>query len=214
MSPAKHAEISQRRHGGRLADYLPIHSFLDATKELCSDNRHRILHTLWGIRRVVVPIFGNLITNADGKVVNVKDLCEKDHVLPDYHNRFIPTLSDFCAAIDEAKLPADYRSTINHLHGQYDGLPVVSELLLSPLHATGQMKSLVVTHNSWFLGQVLPRLYPGAPSGLRECPLAPGHLFGAMSFQPWMDNGASWPPSTAGLRGPTNPLQSPILIKK
>lgn len=214
MSPAKHAEISQRRHGGQLDDYLPIHSFLDATKELCSDNRHRILHTLWGIRRVVVPVFGNLITNSEGKAINVKDLCEKDHVLPDYHNRFIPTLGDFCAAIDEAKLPADYRSTIDQLHVQYTDFPDISELLLSPLYATGQMKSLLVTHNSWFLGQLLPRLYPDAPGGLRECPLSPAHLFGAMSFRPWMDNGAGWPPSTAGLRPASTTLQSPISTNK
>ncbi|MEL7162265.1 MAG: hypothetical protein AAFN92_16025, partial [Bacteroidota bacterium] len=155
--------------------------------------------TLWGIRRVVIPIFGHRITNAAGKVVNVKDLCEKDHVLPDYHNRFLPTLGDFCAAIDETKLPQDYRLIIDRLHASYADQPEISALLLSPLHATGQLKSLLITHNSWFLGQLLPRLFPGFSPGLLECSLSPNHLFGAMSFEPWMDNGAGYPPSVAGL---------------
>lgn len=199
MNAVKHAEISVARHGGAIDDYFPIHSFMDVTKELCSDNRHRILHTLWGIRRVVMPIFGHSIVNAEGKRVNLKDLCEKDHVLADYHNRFIPTLGDFCAAVDESKLLASYRQTIDNLHGAYAGNAALSELLLSPLSVTGQFKSLLVTHNSWFLGQIVPRLFPDAPFALRECPLSPADLFAAMSFEPWMDNGAGWPPSAAGL---------------
>ena len=82
MNPATHARISVRQRGGKLKDYYAIHSFLDSTKELRSDHRHRILHTLWGVRRVVIPIFGHTITNADGREVNVKDLCERDRNSP------------------------------------------------------------------------------------------------------------------------------------
>lgn len=200
MNAVKHAEISVARHGGTIDDYFSVHSFMDMTKELCSDNRHRILHTLWGIRRVVMPIFGHSIVNADGKRVNLKDLCEKDHVLADYHNRFIPTLGDFCAAIDETKLPANYRHSINDLHADYATDSALSELLLSPLAATGQLKSLLITHNSWFLSAIVPRIFPGTPTRLRACPLSTDHLFSAMSFEMWMDNGAASPPSTTGLQ--------------
>lgn len=57
MNAYKHAEISVRKRGGIIEDYYAIHDFMDCTKELCSDNQHRILHTLWGVRQVVVTIF-------------------------------------------------------------------------------------------------------------------------------------------------------------
>jgi hypothetical protein len=172
---------------------------MDVTKELCSDNRHRILHTLWGIRRIVMPIFGHSIVNSDGKRINLKDLCEKDHVLPDYHNRFIPTLGDFCEVMDDDLLPVEYGKTIDDLHGQYAKHPALSELLLSPLAATGQLKSLLITHNSWFLTQIVPRIFLEMPPVLQACPLSTTDLFSCMRFELWMDNGAGWPPSTAGL---------------
>lgn len=61
MNPATHSRISVAKRKGKFEDYYPIHFFMDATKELCSDNRHRILHNLWGIRRVIIPIFGHNI---------------------------------------------------------------------------------------------------------------------------------------------------------
>ncbi|MEM9931851.1 MAG: hypothetical protein AAF840_18815, partial [Bacteroidota bacterium] len=183
------------------------HSFMDVTKELCSDNRHRILHTLWGIRRIILPLFGHTLINADGKKINVKDLCEKDHILPDFQNRFIPTLGDFCAAMEDDLLPANYGATIDQLHAQYAHQPELSELLLSPLAATGQLKSLLITHNSWFLNELVPKLFPGMPQGLRECPLAATDLFASMRFELWMDNGAGWPPSTRGLRAKEAPIR-------
>jgi len=199
MNAVKHAEISVFHHGGEVADYFPVHFFIDSTKELCSDNRHRILHTLWGVRRVVMPLFGHSLTNSDGKAVNVKDLCEKDHILPDYRNRFIPTLGDFCAAIDEERLPANYKTKINDLHALYTSDRQVSELLLSPLALTGQFKSLLITHNSWFISEILPKILPAVPVRLQSFSIAPGDLFSAMRFEPWMDNGAGLPPSAAVL---------------
>ena len=99
MNSVMHSRISQQRWGGEMDDYLPIHDFIDSTKSLCSDGRHRILHTLWGVNHVIVPIFGHTLINSDGKAINVKDLCEKDHLLVDYNKRFIPTLSDFTDVI-------------------------------------------------------------------------------------------------------------------
>jgi len=100
MNAVKHAEISVKRWGGTISDYYPIHYFMDSTKELCSDNRHQ----------VIIPIFGHTLTNSDQKKINVKDLCERDHILPDYRNRFIPTLGDFVRSMDETLLPPDYLS--------------------------------------------------------------------------------------------------------
>ena len=172
---------------------------MDSTKNICSDNRHRILHNLWGINRVVVPIFGPVIINADGKKVNVKDLCEQDHVLPDYRNKFIPTISDFVEAVDMNLLDRqDWKNQIEVFHQKYVTQPEVEELLLSPLAVTGRMVSLLLTHNSWFLNDLLPKIFK-TEIILDEIDLAPSLLFNHMNFELWMDNGADFPPSSQKL---------------
>ncbi len=42
----------------------------------------------------MIPIFGHVITNSDGNIVSVKDICEQ-HILEDYRQKFIPTPQDF-----------------------------------------------------------------------------------------------------------------------
>ena len=194
MNAVKHAEISVSRWGGKIDDYYPIHHFIDATKELCSDNRHRILHTMWGIRQVIIPIFGHTIINSDQKKINVKDLCEKDHILPDYRNRFIPTIGDFVRTIDESLLPSNYQKEIENIHQQYAHLPKVAELLLSPMAQTGKISSLLLTHNSWFIHFILPKIF-NTPIKLQSHNLSPTDFFNTMKFQMWMDNGAALPES-------------------
>lgn len=176
MNSVIHAKISVRKRGGRIEDYLAIHDFMDSTKELCSDNRHRILHTLWGIRRVVVPVFGHTLINSDGKEVNVKDLCEQDHILPDYQNRFIPTLEDFVTEIEpEAAAQHDFE-------------------------AFAASYSLLITHNSWFVNEIVPKIFR-KPVEIKDFGISPGDLFNHMAFRLWMDNGSAFPGScrlTAG----------------
>jgi hypothetical protein len=197
MNPEIHSQISVKHWGGQADDYYPIHFFMDSTKELCSDNRHRILHTLWGVRRVVIPIFGKTIINADGKRVDVKDICERDHILPDYQNRFIPTLNDFVRAIETDDIPT-WQTRIDHLHSQYRDNPTLCELLLSPMAQTGLMTSLLLTHNSWFLTEIAPKVLGIAPQ-LTPIDITPADFFEQMRFELWMDNGADVPPSARKL---------------
>jgi hypothetical protein len=191
MNSFVHSQISVKRRGGKIEDYLPIHDFIDSTKELCSDNRHRLLHTMWGIRRVIVPIFGHSIINSDNKTVNVKDLCEQDHILPDYQNRFIPTLADFVSAIDNSvvnNLDFDsFSESYKHDKELYD-------LLLSPLANTGRKTSLIVTHNSWFINEIIPRILKREVE-IRDFEILPSDIFDNMNFRLWMDNGSSYPES-------------------
>lgn len=197
MNSYKHAEISVKRRGGVVEDYLPIHDFIDSTKELCSDNRHRILHTHWGIRRVIVPIFGQTITNSDGKIINVKDLCEQDHILPDYLNRFIPTLADFVNAINRNE---DDEKRLQEFARTYEDDKELSELLLSPLANTGSLTSLFITHNSWFLNEIVPSVLKRSPV-ITNFNISPADFFDRMDFQLWMDNGSSIPPSARKTAG-------------
>lgn len=192
MDPLRHANLSARRRGGEASDYYALHAFFDTTKELCSDNRHRLLHNLWGIRRVVIPLFGTQLTRSDGVCVPTKEVCEMDHVLADFSGKYLPTLTDFVSAIapepEEAPRFAEIRRA-------YAGDDAALKLLLSPYAVTGQVQSLLVTHNTWFLSEVLPRLCPAAPAIAMPRGVAPAELFARMRFELWMDNGVVAPAS-------------------
>lgn len=204
MNPHTHSEISVRKRGGVISDYYKIHQFIDCTKNICSDNRHRILHTMWGINRIVIPIFGSVIINSDGKSIDVKDLCEQDHILPDYRNKFIPTISDFIEAIDMESLDCeDWKSQIEVFHKKHVKSNDVEELLLSPLSYTGRMASLLLTHNSWFLNIILPKIFNTKPV-IDEINIAPSMIFKNMKFELWMDNGAAFSPSSKKLKWKKN----------
>ncbi|MGK7942876.1 MAG: hypothetical protein AB4058_00220 [Microcystaceae cyanobacterium] len=192
-----HCRISQKSWGGQIEDYYPIHDFIDSTKILCSDSRHRILHTLWGIKTVVIPIFGHTLINSDGREVDVKDMCERDHLLVDYHHQFIPTLNDFVVALEDIET-AELSQKIERFHQDYVKDSHVSEILLSPLAITGQLKSLLLTHNSWFINTIIPKITCQTYL-LTNFNLAPADLFNIMKFEHWMDNGAAYPPSAKQL---------------
>jgi len=198
MNAVMHCHISRRRWGGCEQDYYLIHDFIDSTKELCSDARHRIFHTHWGIQHLVIPIFGHTLINSEGKAVDVKDMCERDHLLVDYANQFIPTLSDFTRTINSKEIP-DFKQRLENFHADFVDDPKISELMLSPLAATGQLKSLLLTHNSWFIHRIIPKIFD-TPPVIKEFDLAPSLFFNAMKFEAWMDNGLSFPPSAKHLQ--------------
>lgn len=191
MNAYIHSEISVKKRGGKIEDYLELHDFIDSTKELCSDNRHRILHTMWGIKRVIIPVFGHYFKNSDGKIVNVKDICEQDHILPDYRNKFIPTLSDFVDAIDSSE--SDLKN-ISFFFESYKNDKELCNLLLSPLNNTGQIKYLLITHNSWFINEITPKIF-NRSIDLKSFNISPSDLFNRMNFEIWMDNGLDYPKS-------------------
>jgi len=97
--PMIHAESSARRRGGVPEDYLEIHDFMDSSKAVFPDNRHRALtHNSWFIF-VVERVFGHTIINSDGNEVSVRDICEQ-HILEDFGNKFIPTPSDYLEGME------------------------------------------------------------------------------------------------------------------
>lgn len=92
MKPHLHANISAKQFGGSPEDYMAIHEFMDHSKSAVADVRHRaMLHSAWGIY-VVSKVFGDLITNSDGRKVSVRDVAE-EHVIQDLG--FIPTMDDW-----------------------------------------------------------------------------------------------------------------------
>ena len=98
--PFIHAQSSVRRFGGQVSDYLEIHNFMDSSKSVMADNRHRALtHNTWFIATVIERVFGVTIINSDGKEISVRSVAEQ-HVLEDFGGNFIPTAQDYLQEMD------------------------------------------------------------------------------------------------------------------
>lgn len=90
--PYHHAISSARKYGGVWQDYIKIHNWFDETKAHYPDMRHRALrHHSEGIFWCE-QIFGEVITNSDGKNVPVRFIGEQ-HVKEDIG--FIPTIKQY-----------------------------------------------------------------------------------------------------------------------
>lgn len=112
MKPHIHSQNSVTKWGGKATDYSDIHNFMDSTKAILPDMRHRaIYHSAFGIF-IVELIFGDTITNSDGKLVSVRDIAEQ-HVMEDLG--FIPTLQDWLNEmnISDWMLSPQYRKNKN-----------------------------------------------------------------------------------------------------
>lgn len=98
--PYIHAQSSAKKFGGTFEDYLDIHEFLDSSKAVISDNRHRALtHNSWFISVVIPSVFGEVFARkSDGVIISSRDVAEL-HVLEDYRKRFIPSAHDFLSKI-------------------------------------------------------------------------------------------------------------------
>ena len=92
MNPYFHALSSVKRWGGTVADYLPLHQFLDQSKSYIADVRHRALrHHAEGIF-LLERLFGPVVTNGDGRVIPTRAVGER-HVQEDLG--FIPSVQDW-----------------------------------------------------------------------------------------------------------------------
>lgn len=87
-----HAVSSARRFGGAPGDYMEIHRWFDAAKEVVPDVRHRAMrHHETGVVEAE-RIFGDVITNSDGRSVPVRTIAEQ-HVREDLG--FVPNAADW-----------------------------------------------------------------------------------------------------------------------
>ena len=66
-----HALSSQKRYGGKVEDFLPIHLFLDSSKQYQADCRHRALYHHTGGIFLCEKIFGVTIQNSNGNIIPV-----------------------------------------------------------------------------------------------------------------------------------------------
>jgi hypothetical protein len=95
-TPLLHAKSSVRRHGGSVEDYIKIHKWFDSTKGNFADFRHRaILHNTFGML-LAEQVFGDYITNSEGKQVEVRQIAY-EHIVEDCG--FVPTVKDWVGGI-------------------------------------------------------------------------------------------------------------------
>jgi len=96
--PWIHALSSARKFGGSPECYIEIHNFLDSSKAVIADNRHRALtHNSWFIGTVLERVFGVTFHNSDGKTISTRDIGEQ-HVFEDLG--FIPSGQDYLAELE------------------------------------------------------------------------------------------------------------------
>lgn len=197
MNASVHSKISVRARGGLEIDYYAMHDFIDSSKEACASNLHRFLtHQMFFIKQVMIPIFGHTGKTSDGKFFNMKDMLEQDHVLADYGGKFIPTISDFTASMEDLK---EYESIIKDFQSDnkqfFESNQEIHNLMMMPLWLTGEIKSLFVTHNSWFIGFILPKVFKYVKLEIKNYNISPSYFFNKMDYKPWMQNGHGFPPS-------------------
>ena len=91
-----HAVSSARKFGGTAGDYQAIHDWLDGSKLILADFRHRALrHHAEGCF-AAESLFGLTITNNAGRAVPVRLIAEQ-HILEDLGR--IPSFADWVRAI-------------------------------------------------------------------------------------------------------------------
>jgi hypothetical protein len=111
MKPNTHSLSSARQFGGKPEDYEDIHNFLDSTKMIMPDNRHRaLLHSSWGIF-IAERVFGQTFVNSDGKTINTRSIAEQ-HIYEDFGGKFIPTVQDYLQELEHK----DWMSAVPNMY--------------------------------------------------------------------------------------------------
>jgi hypothetical protein len=91
-----HAQSAAKKWGGVAADYLPIEEYIDSSKAILGDVRHRAMfhHTLgvWLVQEKFGPTIS--VTKSSGKVVQVPTrLVAERHIIEDLG--WLPSPADY-----------------------------------------------------------------------------------------------------------------------
>jgi hypothetical protein len=122
--PYHHSLSSAKLWGGAAEEYVHIHDWFDASKQIVADFRHRALrHHAEGVY-MAETIFGRTLLLSTGRVIPVRWIGEQ-HVREDLG--YIPSFADWVRAIR----PEPWMGRAIRLHEQHDGrnLTVVRDAL-------------------------------------------------------------------------------------
>lgn len=113
-NPYHHSLSSVKKWGGTVEDYIKIHDWFDASKEMMGDFRHRALrHHSQGIFECE-RTFGRTITISSGRTIPVRWIGEQ-HVIEDCG--FIPSMQDWFVCIQ----PKEWMNKPQKLSKEFDG---------------------------------------------------------------------------------------------
>lgn len=91
MNSWYHAQSCARKWGGKPGDYLPIHEFIDSSKQVIGDVRHRaIYHHTLGVY-LCQRVFGDTLT-VGRKQIPVRLIAER-HIIEDLG--WLPSPADY-----------------------------------------------------------------------------------------------------------------------
>jgi hypothetical protein len=117
--PYHHAISSQKRWGGEIDKYMPIHQWFDASKAIIADFRHRALrHHAEGIF-LAEAIFGPTLTLSTGRIIPTRWVGEQ-HVREDLG--LIPSFADWARAIR----PEPWMGRTSKLHVEHEPFVVIA----------------------------------------------------------------------------------------
>ena len=112
-----HALSSVRKWGGAPEDFLPLHTWLDESKMIIADFRHRALRHhaegIWMLERQ----YGTTLTLSTGRIVPVRLIAEQ-HVREDLG--FIPSFADWVRRIR----PEPWMGRAQPIHREVDPFAV------------------------------------------------------------------------------------------
>lgn len=139
MNVWQHSLLSQRKFGGLAEDYEAIHSFIDSSKLFNYHSKHRLLiHNLYGVE-LCMQLFGDLITNSDGKKVMVRDIA-REHCREDLSGK-VPTLYEWL------KDNPDLEDWVTHCPQLAD--EELNQFLWKPFLRSGLRASLAITFSDF-----------------------------------------------------------------
>lgn len=171
---------SLKRH--ELEDYLGIHALIDSTKMLCTDNRHRILHTFWGVQEVILRSLGIIFRTVQAKALKSKTSVKKTISSSTSITALFQRSLTLSAPHTGYSGPRKQPKRLEQFHADVIDDYKLSATLLSPLAVTGQLKSLLITHNSWFINSILPMMGK-ADAKFIEFDITPAMFFNPMRFE-------------------------------
>ncbi len=109
-----HAVSSARKWGGTPDDYLAVHTWIDRSKEMIADFRHRALRHHAEDVFMAETIFGTVLIVSTGRVVPVRLIAEQ-HIMEDLGR--IPSFADWMRCIR----PEPWMGRVGHMPTNDDG---------------------------------------------------------------------------------------------
>ncbi|GEM_PF-4548160 len=125
--PYHHALSSVKKWGGEVEDYIELHSWLDASKLILADFRHRALrHHAEGIF-LMETVFGKTLTLSSGRVIPTRWVGEQ-HVREDLGH--IPSFADWARAIR----PEPWMGRTPKIEAEVEPLPAAPDPAPDPFY--------------------------------------------------------------------------------